>query len=66
MKIAFLIFSEIKLLDLLLAAEPLQQLQKLGLNPRNLQVDYVSEAPLPAALDAALEASLIKTKISTS
>jgi imidazoleglycerol-phosphate dehydratase len=66
MKIAFLIFSEIKLLDLLLAAEPLQQLQKLGLNPRNLQVDYVSEASLPAALDAALEASLIKTKISTS
>lgn len=66
MKIAFLIFPEIKLLDLLLAAEPLQQLQKLGLNPRHLQVDYVSEAALPSGLEAALEASLIKTKISTS
>jgi imidazoleglycerol-phosphate dehydratase len=60
MKIAFLIFPEIKLLDLLLAAEPLQQLQKLGLNPRNLQVDYVSEATLPSRLSERLiEVSLV-------
>jgi imidazoleglycerol-phosphate dehydratase len=64
MKIAFLIFPDIKLLDLLLAAEPLQQLHTLGLAPRNLQVDYVSENALPAGLEAALTASLIKAKIS--
>ena len=45
MKIAFLVSPEIKLLDLLLAAEPLQKLEKLGLHPRNLQVDFVTEAP---------------------
>lgn len=66
MKIAFLVFPEIKLLDLLLAAEPLQQLQKLGLNPRDLQVDYVTEAPLPNGLESALTASSISTKISPS
>lgn len=66
MKIAFLVFPEIKLLDLLLAAEPVQQLQKLGLAPRDLQVDYVSEAPLPAGLAAALNAASITTKTSTS
>ena len=66
MKIAFLVFPEINLLDLLLAAEPLQQLQKLGLHPRDLQVDYVTEAPLPIGLDAALNTSSITSKISTS
>jgi imidazoleglycerol-phosphate dehydratase len=66
MKIAFLIFSEIKLLDLLLAAEPLQQLQKLGVNPRDLQVDYVSQASLSSGLDAALTSSAITTKVSPS
>lgn len=66
MKIAFLVFPEIKLIDLLLAAEPLQTLQKLGLSPRDLQVDYVADTALPTGLDAALTASLIKTKISSS
>ena len=66
MKIAFLVFSEIKLLDLLLVDEPMQQLQKLGLTPRDLQVDYVTEAPLPVGLDAALALSSITTKISAS
>jgi imidazoleglycerol-phosphate dehydratase len=66
MKIAFLVFPEIKLIDLLLAAEPLQTLQKLGLNPRDLQVDYVAQAPLPNGLDAALASSLITTKVSAS
>ena len=66
MKIAFLVFPEIKLIDLLLAAEPLQTLQKLGLNPRDLQVDYVAQAPLPSGLDAALASSAIMTKPSAS
>ncbi len=66
MKIAFLAYPEIKLLDLLLAAEPMQQLEKLGLNPRNLQVDFVSEAPLPNGLESALSASSISIKISPS
>lgn len=66
MKIAFLVSPEIKLLDLLLAAEPLQKLEKLGLNPRNLQVDFVTEAPLPIGLESALASSSITTKIATS
>jgi len=66
MKIAFLVFPEINLLDLLLAAEPLQQLQKFGLHPHDLQVDYVTEAPLPIGLAAALNTSSITSKISTS
>ena len=65
MKIAFLVFPEINLLDLLLAAEPMQQLQQLGLAPRDLQVDYVTEAPLPVGLAAALNAASITAKIST-
>ena len=66
MKIAFLVSPEIKLLDLLLAAEPLQQLQKLGLNPRDLRVDFVTKAPLPVGLESALASSSITTKESTS
>jgi imidazoleglycerol-phosphate dehydratase len=66
MKIAFLVTPESKLLDLLLAAEPLQQLQKLGLSPRSLEVDFVTEGPLPVGLDAALASSNISTKVSTS
>jgi imidazoleglycerol-phosphate dehydratase len=65
MKIAFLVSPEIKLLDLLLAAEPLQQLQKLGLNPRDLKVDFVAIAQLPVGLEAALASSSITVKNST-
>jgi imidazoleglycerol-phosphate dehydratase len=65
MKIAFVVSPEIKLLDLLLAAEPIQQLQKLGLNPRDLQVDFVIKEPLPIGLEAALASSFITTRVST-
>lgn len=66
MKIAFLVTSESKLLDLLLAAEPLQQLEKLNLKPRDLQVDFVSAKPLPAGLTSALASTSISTKVSVS
>jgi len=66
MKIAFVITHESKLLDLLLAAEPLQQLEKLGLNPRDLQVDFVTEEQLSIDLKAALSAVSIITKVTPS